>query len=428
MATQTKFKGWQILVCCFMVMFFVQGGIQCFAVFMPAIMKDTGFTLAQVALISTIATVVAFAANMSFGFLLTKLSAKIILFIGALICSINFFVISLAHTLFSLYFAAFCAGLAIGLGTVAPVSVIMTNWFVKNRATYMSLVIAGSMFGGAVLMPVAGVLIEKFDWRVANQIFSLAVLAMTFIAVLAFLTDHPAKVGQKAYGADEETGSGGAAGSKAQKLSASTETPGVTPPEARSSVSFWLLLAGVFLVGCSTNIENFLPTYWQVEAGMTVAKSASIMGFYALLTGVCAILLGRVSDKLGGRFYISLTTVTFLLGAFLIYKVGNQITPLVILAVLPFAVGGKKTSTLTPPLAVAEIFGRRSYGALIGYFAGVLQLGIAVSNPIIGHLFQKTGSFKVPFTLMGVVNVIALALVMVALLKAPYKAPKKTAT
>jgi MFS family permease len=422
LADINKFSGWSILICCFLVMFFVQGGIQAFAVFMPAIIAETKFSLKDVALISTIATVVAFAANMSFGFLLKRFSAKTILFIGAFICSGELVLISLAHTLFGLYVAAFCAGLAIGWGTVAPISVIMTNWFVKNRATYMSIVIAGSMFGGAIIMPFAGQLIHRFDWRVANQVLAVAVAVVCFTAILFFMTDHPAKKGQKAYGAEEPSTQ---VQTKDSGQSPAPPSDGVTLAQARRSLSFWLLLLGIFLVGCSTNIENFLPKFWQDE-GLSVPTSTAIMGIYALLTGVCTILLGRVSDKLGGRIYITLTTVLFLIGAFLIYRVGAAATYIVILAIIPFAAGGKKTSTLTPPLVVAESFGRQNYGAIIGYFAGVLQLGIAASNPIIGALHKSSGdNFRLPFIVMGVVSVAAFLLIQVALAKAPCRVSKK---
>ncbi|MDR1606923.1 MAG: MFS transporter [Deltaproteobacteria bacterium] len=424
MAEKTKFQGWTVLVCCFLIMFFVLGGIQTFAVTMPAIMKDTGFTLGQVALMSTIATVTAFLANMFFGALLKRLPAKIIVFIGCTFCVVNFLVISVAKTLFVMYFTSFLAGVALGLGTVAPISVIVNNWFVKNRSTYMSVVIAGSMFGGAIIMPLMGLMIYHFDWRVANKILAAATAIVTYTAIFGFLTDHPAKKGQKAYGSEEAPTSGPTEEITLQKERKPEPSGGVTMAEAKKTASFWLLLFGVLLIGCSTNVENFLPVYWR-SVDMSVTRSSSVMGLYALLTGVFAILLGRVSDKLGGTFYILLTASCFILGVFLVYTAGAAATPLVILAIIPFAIGGKKTSTLTPPLVVAESFGRLHYGAIIGYFAGALQLGIAVSNPLIGALHKASGGYQLPFTVMGVLSVVGLILVLLALKKAPYKAPKK---
>jgi MFS family permease len=349
---------------------------------------------------------------MTIGLLLKKMSAKTILFIGALICAIQFIIYGASQGLTGLYIGAFLGGLSIGWGTVAPVSVIMTNWFVKKRATYMSIVIAGSMFGGAVLMPASGLLIQNFDWRIAYRLLALTLAVVTSITILFFITDDPKKKGQQAYGA-EEAARDVASGKKAQ-------TGGVTLSEAKGSMSFWLLLFGILLVGCSTNIENFLPAFWR-SSGMSVPTSSSIMGLYALITGICTIILGRVSDKLGGKVYITMTVICFIAGTSLIYFVGVAATPIVILAVIPFAAGAKKTSTLTPPLVVAESFGRKHYGAIIGYFTGMLQLGIALSNPIIGALHKSSGGYKLPFTVMACLSGVALMLVLSALTTAPYR-------
>jgi MFS family permease len=410
-----KFSGWTILVSCFIIMFFVQGGLQTFAVFLPAIMKDTGFSLGEVAMISTVATAAAFLANMSIGLLLKKLSAKTILFIGAFICALHFVIYSVAESLPVLYLGAFCGGLSIGLGTVAPVSVVMTNWFVKKRSTYMSIVIAGSMFGGAALMPLSGLLIDYFDWRVAYRAIAAVVALVTFFTIIFLVVDDPSKKSQKPYGFEEDQKT-----SEDGERQSAPVVSGVTLAEARKSISFWLLLFGVLLVGCSTNIENYLPAFWQSN-GMSVKTSSSIMGLYALLTGVCTILLGRVSDRLGGKTYIALTVVMFILGTFLIYVVGAGASFVVILAIVPFAAGAKKTSTLTPPLVVGESFGRRHYGAIIGYFTGMLQLGIALSNPIIGTLHKASGGYMLPFLVMGVLSAVALVLILSALTAAPYR-------
>ncbi|MDR1043915.1 MAG: MFS transporter [Candidatus Adiutrix sp.] len=417
-ANDAKFSGWTVLAGCFIIMFFVQGGLQTFAVFLPSIMNDTGWTLSSIALMSTVATVAAFFANMLIGTLLKKMEAKWILFIGVAVCTAHFFMYSYATSLLGLYVGAACGGISIGFGTVAPVSVVMNNWFIKKRATYMSIVIAGSMFGGAIIMPICGQLIHHFDWRVAYRILGASIGVIVLFSVIFLVADSPQKKGQKAYGADDEPGAaGGDSGGPAV-------ADGVTPVVARSSASFWLLLVGILLVGCSTNIENFLPAFWQ-SRGLTVSTSSSIMGIYAFITGVCTICLGRVSDKLGGLAYAFLTSGLFIIGTISIFFIGAAATPIIIMAVIPFAAGAKKTSTLTPPLVVAASFGRKHYGAIIGYFTGMLQLGIALSNPIIGELYRSSGDYQLPFMVMAVFNAAALVLIIFALKLAPYKPSKQ---
>jgi predicted MFS family arabinose efflux permease len=122
----------------------------------------------------------------------------------------------------------------------------------------------------------------------------------------------------------------------------------------------------------------------------------------------------------------------FIIGMAIIYfvpgPVGGGFSMLLVIAVIPFAAGAKKTSTLSPPLVVAEAFGRKHYGAIIGYFTGTLQLGIALSNPIIGTLYESAGKkFAIPFTVMGVLSAVALVLILLALVTSPLRKQKTAA-
>lgn len=413
MSEQTKFKGWPILIACFVLMFCMLGGVQTFAVFIAPIMSETGFSLGAVAMMSTLATIGSFIGNMLFSRIFKVLGAKWLLVVCSIICAVYFIGTSYAQTLFGMYAAMAIGGFSTGVGTIAPLSVIMTNWFIKKRATYMSIVIAGSMFGGALLMPVSGFLVEMFDWRIAFRLLGIGIGIISVLTSLFVIVEKPEQKGLLAYGAGDT--------SSAETRAANAEAAGgVTPKEARSSLAFWLLIVGILFIGCSTNIENFLPAYWRSQ-GISVAMASSIMGIYALIAGVCAIVLGRITDKLGGKTYVLMTCIFFVIGTIGIYFLGAAAMPIIIMMCIPFALGGKKTSNLTPPLVISQAFGRKHYGAIIGAFTGMFQLGIALSNPIISSLHKISGGYQMPFMAMAVLNIVAFVMIFVALKVAPYR-------
>lgn len=74
---------------------------------------------------------------------------------------------------------------------------------------------------------------------------------------------------------------------------------------------------------------------------------------------------------------------------------------------------------MTPPLVVAEAFGRRNYSRIIGPFAAVLQLGIASSNLAIGPLADM--SYPLAFTVMAAVNILGTGTIILALKLNSYK-------
>jgi MFS family permease len=429
LAAPTKFSGWSILISCFAIMFFVQGGIQNWAIIMPAIIRETGFSLGEVALVSSIATAVAFISNMLFAPLLKKISARTILIIGAFCAAGHFVGYSFSHSLTEFYASAVLGGFGIGFGTVAPVSVIMTNWFVDKRATFMSIVIAGSMFGGAVLMPLSGQLIHAFDWRIACRIIAVLMCAIPVLTLIFVVADDPKTKGKCAYGAEKayhpKQNTPDHAGQN-PVLVTSDLPDGISAKEARRSYAFWLLLPGILLLSCATNIENFLPAFWQ-SSGLSVETSSSIMGIYAFITGIWTMVMGRIADKLGGKVYSIFTSGLFIIGTVSIFLMGAAAMPLMIMALIPFAAGAKKTATLMPPLIVAEAFGRRYYGEIIGNYTAMLQLGIAISNPVVGLLHKLSGGYQLPFMSMACLSGIALILILVSLKLTPYRKNKAIA-
>ena len=65
------------------------------------------------------------------------------------------------------------------------------------------------------------------------------------------------------------------------------------------------------------------------------------------------------------------------------------------------------------PLVVAEAFGRKDYSNIIGPFAAVLQMGIALSNLAIGPMAEI--SYELAFTCMTGVNIAGMLCICLAL-------------
>lgn len=413
-----RFGGWSVLIGCCIVMFLIQSCIQAFSVYMPAIASSTGWTVSNVALVSTTATVGAFFANMSISFFSRKIGPKYLVCLGIILYSIHAFLMSVSSNIYMLWFAGFVCGGAIAFGTIAPCSILITNWFIKNRSQFVAIVVAASMFGSTLINPLAGMLIEQFGWRNAYKIQSIVIGGLALLAAVLLLSDTPAKKHQTAYGASDT-----------QEQGHPVVIEGITPAAARKSTCYWLMLVGIFLIGLSTNIENYLPAFWQSK-GMNPVTSSGIMGVYAFISAICSIAMSKVNDKLGGKNFVMITSISFAVStAIMILTNVVSFIPLLICACVPFAMGSKKASSLTPTLVVSEAFGSKHYNAIIGAFTAALQLGIAVSNPAIGTLMNYSGQnpYTLPFGVMIFINVIGMVLVFTALINKPFLPGRKQA-
>lgn len=402
-----KFTGWQVLVGCMLCMFFVQGTLQCWAIYMPLISEDTGWTIARISLNTVGSCTTAFIASVLIAPMLKKISVRFMLILGILSIFISLTVYSVSGSVYGLCLGGLFSGLAIAWGSSAPCSILITNWFVKNRSQYVALTVAASMFGSVVFTPIAAAMCERFGWRLAYFLQGVFCAVAASTAVLLLIKDSPEKLGQRPYGEAE------AAIVNAQSLG------GVTVSEAKRSLSYPLLAVGIFLLGMSTNIENYMPAYWQF-CGLSAMQSATVMSGYSFMAAIVSIVMSQINDRLGGKNYVLITTTLFVLSVLLMSytKAVTGVLPL-LACCLPFAVGSKKSSTVTPSLVVAEAFGRRYYPTIISLFAGVLQLGIAVSPLVLAPLLDY--GYQTAFTVMVVVNILACVLMVTALIRKPYK-------
>ncbi len=432
--TETNFSGKRVVAACFIIMFVIQGGMQTFAVFMPSIVEDTGFSLVQISLISSFATLFGFLANMSFGRVLKKCGLKGTILIGIVAYSVHFYLFAIAHTLLVFYIGACMGGFVIGYSTAAACSVAITNWYVKKRATMISISFSGSMFGGAMIMYLLGILIELFGWRNTYIIQGTVLGIIAIIATVFMLIESPARKGQKPYEFEEPARDpiSGATSSLTSET-AGYRTAGeavlgpITPPmeeglllsEARRTPAFILILLGLLLVGVTTNIENYLPAFWRSQ-GLSVSESSTMMAIYAGIAGLASLVLGRISDRLGAKAYVLANFAFFIAGSIAVFYVGIIGTAPMLASLVVFALGGKKNSNLMPPMVTVECFGRRDYKQIIGYFQSMLQLGIAISNPIISKLQAIHDDYQLPFYWMAALGVAALILIQAGLRLAPY--------
>ena len=398
-----RFIGWRVLAGCILCMFLVQGTIQAFAVFLPAVVADTGWKLSLVAQVSTFCSGSAFLANLALTPALKKISARSALAIGAVFLVLEDVIFYFSQSVYMIWFGAFLGGMALAWGTVAPCTIILTNWFNKNRSQYVAAAVAGSMLGSVVMNPLCALLIDAFGWRRAYLITGPGAGLCALVLIFLLIRDDPADVGQRPYG----------------EMDASVPAYGGVPAaQARRSLSYVLLILGTFLLGFATNVENYMPAFWQ-SRGLSPVLSSLVLSAYAFVAAVLSLILSRVNDRLGGGSYVLLTSMCFVGSLLLMCYTGVcGSLPLLILCCVPLAAGAKKAVTLTPPLVVAEAFGRRDYAGIIGPFAAALQLGVASSNLAIGPLADR--SYALAFTAMTAVNLLGAFTLILALKKKPY--------
>lgn len=304
---------------------------------------------------------------------------------------------SLAQNVFHLYLSAFAVGIFYFSSTIIPVSIVITNWFVKQRGFAMSLAMTGIGVGGFIFSPIVTYLLETFGWRMSYRIMALIVFVIAFPVVSFLLRKKPEDMGLVAYGADDNN----ANISKKSQIKTSVD---LTVQESTKKPFFFLMLIGMFVCGFinAAALGQFPPAIQELHGPIV---QAAIISLYSLIGCFGKIIIGWLNDKFGVVASTVFGCITFAL-IFVFMLMGSNITMIYIMAI--FFGLGMGIGNVSPPLIVAEMFGGNKYGEAYGIANSAVQIGLATGSLIVAFMYDKLGSYTSAWVLLLVLTVVTL--------------------
>ncbi len=300
---------------------------------------------------------------------------------------------SFAQNIYHLYISAFIVGLCYFSATLIPISIMITNWFVKSRGLAMSLAMAGIGLGGFIFSPVISYLLDGYGWRATYQIMAVVVFIIAFPTTAFLLRKTPEEMGLKPYGAGEEDTN--TAAEKAQKAGIM-----LSVNESKGKQFFVLMLIGMFFCGLINTgaLGQFPPAIQEMHGAAT---QAAIISFYSLIGIFGKLLLGWINDRYGLMASTFFGCLCFAL-IFVFMLMGQNITMLYVMAIL-FGLG-MGIGTVTPPLVVAKIYGTKKYGEAYGIANSAVQVGLSLGSLTVAGMYDYFGSYNNAWILMCVLT------------------------
>ena len=268
---------WVILVCCVLTLMFAYSTrIGLAQLFATEILKETGFATSAYFLAGTISSVICIFTGPIAGKLLRGKYMRPTFFICVVGTLVSYACYGFCHSLWQFYLVGALVGIfAMGCCTI-PVSVLITNWFEKNRGLMISIAMMGISIGGTVLSPLLSWLIVEFGWRYAYFILCALSLIVLVPIALFVVRRAPQDVGLEPYGHGEET----AVSTKKKNVPASNWN--ATLKEARKTPILWMFAVGAFLIYFTACFMGHMSYYLQ-GVGFDAAAVAS----YTLLISRC---------------------------------------------------------------------------------------------------------------------------------------------
>ena len=413
------YYGWVVLATAGSSMFVRNAaGSLTFAVFVPLIAEDTGWSRALIGGAAAVGGLLATGASPPVGWAIDRFGARVVLVLSLVIIGVS----TMALAWLEVHIAVFYAAMAVGrIMFSSPLNVgaatVVGRWFVRQRGRATGLLFF-SHSGGMAAFPLAATWVSAaYGWQTAWIVLGVMVYAIALAPAALLVAQRPEDVGLLPDG-DPPAPADADNANTAAASSASVTTLGIdadavqwTTRQALRTPALWVLAIGtgfLFLLQSGTNVyQADLLRSRGIE--LSLAQLSIVVN--AAGTGLGSILWGRVVELLRVSHTYAIVALVMALALGLFVIADTVLLGFVAAGLFGIAVAG---ILVVPPVAYANFFGRQSLGTIRGVTEPFTSLGQAIGAVSSGLVFQiADGSYTwafVAYAIMGVGTAAALLL------------------
>jgi len=394
------FYGWVVVAAAFATTFVGFGSAYTFSAFVGSLQTEFAASRGSVSLVFSLAGFLYFGLGVLSGPLADRWGARRLVMAGMVLTGAGLALAGLARTLGQVY-AAYALGVGLGVGLAyVPALGTIQRWFARRRGFASGLAVSGIGVGTLVMPPLASFLIAEWGWRTAYLLLgALALVVGVGMAVL--IADDPRARGLLPDGDLSPTSSSGNAALPASE--------GYSVMQALKTPRF----AGLYAACLVSSFGLFVPFVhlmpYALDHGVAQASAGLLLGAIGVGSTAGRFMLGNLADRMG-RQPALLLMYAGMAASMLVWMMSSGAAGLAVFA-LAFGVFYGGYVALLPAL-VADYFGGRSIGAIIGVLYTAVALGTLVGPSAAGFVFDFTHSYKLVIAASILGNLAAAGIVL----------------
>lgn len=393
--------GWVILACVCCAGVARQGGaVATLSVFVSPMTAEFGWSRTAISGAVSLGGVLAAILSPYLGLYLDRAGARLVLCAAVLGTAAATALLSLTTAL-PMFYLLFCVARLnfagpFDLGIYGAVS----NWFVARRALATSIATLGGMVGLTTMPLIAQAAMDTGGWRAGWMAVGVTALVVGFLPVWLLLVRAPEDVGLIP---DHHS-----------PLAGPVTDVSFTRAQALRTPAFWFLSLFTLLVypvqaGVSLHQAPFL-----IERGLSPAVAATVVSSFSVLSGVATLCFGLVPRWVPIRLRLAIVGALLSGGTALMLSVHTAAHAYAAASLFGLGIGGLLTML---PIAWADYYGRRSYGAIRGLALTVQVLAQATGPLLSGVLRDATGTYDLSLVVCAVLAGLGVGAAVLA--KAP---------
>jgi MFS family permease len=389
------FYGWIIVAVVFVTMGVGVNARTAFSLLFPPILAEFGWERGVTAGAFSFGFLVSAALSPSLGRLMDRRGPRVVIELGVLLIGAGLLLATQVTRPWHLYATL---GVMVGGGSVClgytGQSLFLPDWFVRRRGLAMSLAFSGVGVGSMIILPWAQLLIDRSGWRAACWALGLLVLLL-LVPLNLLLRRRPQDMGLEPDG-DRAT-SGAAPARPSNVVDPAWASVDWTLARATRTARFWWIAIGYFLGLFAWYAVQVHQTKYLIEIGFGAGDAAWALGFVSLAGIPGQIALGWLSDRIGREWVWTVGSLGFAIcyATLLLLAVSPTVPLLYVMVIAQGMLGYGLTSVVGA--IPAEIFQGRHYGSIFGTLMLSSIAGGAVGPWLTGVLYDRTGSYTLPF-------------------------------
>jgi OFA family oxalate/formate antiporter-like MFS transporter len=183
----------------------------------------------------------------------------------------------------------------------------------------------------------------------------------------------------------------------------------------------WYMLTAILALNVTAGIAliSQASDAAQEVAGVTAATAGVFVGIMGLFNGGGRIAWAALSDRIGRMTaFVGMLAVQAV--SFLVLPHATAFALFAVLAALIYLAYGGGFGTM--PAAAADFYGTQNAGAIYGAMIVAWSIGGVVGPLLAASLYESSGGYTLPFTVIGIIAAVAVVLPLVT------KAPAAPAT
>jgi MFS family permease len=392
------FYGWILVATAFVTMGVVVNARTAFSLFFPSILEEFGWSRALTAATFTTGLLASNLFTPFLGLLMDRLGPRVVFPVGLGLMSLGLTLAPAAREPWHLHLTlgVLVAGASVLVSYMGH-SLLLPNWFVRQRGLALGVAFSGVGVGAFVLMPLIQALMGRVGWRGACWILATLILLVVLPLNAILPRRRPEELNLRPDG--DAAPSEGPRPASVHVVDPAWAAVEWTLARAIRTNRFWCVFLGYFTCLFAWYAVQIHQTKYLLELGFSADFAAWALGIVGL-TGIAGqILWGYVSDRVGREWAWTASGVGFVLCyVALLALPAHPAQWLVYVMVASQGLLGYGAASVFGAIPM-ELFQGARYSSIFAVLNIASNAGAGMGPWVTGLLYDRTGSYAPAFWL-----------------------------